>query len=237
MSKNKEGYGTYDLTEDLFKRRYNLKNVDRNDKLFIAEARNVGRFIRRMNLTKNSPKKKFFVPVDQYKEFLDNFYILYSNSDCYKAYQDATLQNPKLTVENDKMLDTLVNTILESKEKQLCFKAKEKYKQFIKDLHSYTYHEEKVTVCSRIKEGIKADFNLVDDLLSEEDKLEFLQIYEEEISTLRANMMNICKLKIEEEKQLKVDREAFWLGNNADELNKIFNETEVKESSENKINE
>ena len=27
-------------------------------------------------------------------------------------------------------------------------------------------------------------------------------------------MMNICKLKIEEEKQLKVDREAFWLGNN-----------------------
>ena len=50
-------------------------------------------------------------------------------------------------------------------------------------------------------------------------------------------MMNICKLKIEEEKQLKVDREAFWLGNNADELNKIFNETEVKESSENKINE
>lgn len=223
VSKNKEGYGIYDLTEDILKRMYNLESVDRNDSTFHSQEKNVERLVKRMNLTKNSPQKKFFVPIDQYDDFLDNFYILYENSDFYKVYQDMTKKNPKLNEEKHQMMEKLVNTLLERRDDQLQGKAKEGYEHFKKDLHSYTYHKEKVALYSRIKEGIRDDLILVDDLLSEEDKLEFLQIYEEEISALRANMMNICKLKIEEEKQLKADREAFWLGNSTNELNKIFN--------------
>lgn len=232
MSENKKGYGIYDLTEDIMKRMYKLESIDRNDATFHAEEKKVERLVKRMNIIKNSPQEKFFIPADQYDDFLENFYILYENDDFYKIYQDMTKKNPKLNENKCQIMDKLVNTLLDIRCNQLQGKAKEAYEQFKKDLHSYTYHEEKVALYSRIKQTIKEDLILVDDLLSEEAKLEFLQIYEEEILTLRGNMIEICKLKIKQEKYLKEDREAFWLGNNVEELNKIFNGFQNQEDIE-----
>ncbi len=223
MRKNKENYGIYDLTEDIIKRLYNVETVDRNSSMFHAEVKKVERLVKKLNPSKNSTKNRILIPANQYEDFFDYIYTIYENPDFYKISLHLAKKNPKINKEHFDTMDKLADTVLDWKGEKLHGMAKELYESFRKDLNSYTYHEEKLAVYSRIKEMVIEDLSIVGNFVSEDDKLEFLNRYEKAIVDLRASMMNELKLKVEEEKQMKAEMALFWFGFNADDLNTFFN--------------
>lgn len=228
MRKNKENYGIYDLTEDIIKRLYNVESVDRNSDVFHAEAKKIERLVKKMNPSKDSSQNRISIPANIYDDFFDYIYMIYENPDFYKISLHMAKENPKFVEENYRIMDALADKMFDMKGEKLHGLAREMYDLFKKDLNSYTYHEEKLAVYSRIKEMVMEDLNIVDGFLSEDDKLDFLKRYEKEIVESRVSMINELKLKAKAEKQIKKERALFWFGSNADDLNKFFNDMENK---------
>lgn len=222
-------YGLYDLTEDILKSEMQEDVIDRQSELFKAERQKVSRLLKCIDIPYKQKGGKLSIPADQYEEFLMFFKILYFDQQYCDTFKKSVLSKTKPTLrkieKNTETIEDLLVAILKSKEGVLVGKAKELYKIWAQDVISPQYNVEMINVRNRLNKKITSDLEHLDELLTDEDKIKFLEIYENHMIDMSNTLMDICNLKIENDAPIKNELYDFWTRINANELNKIINES------------